>query len=156
MGLPRIPRSSDDVASVRPRVVSRPSSAVRSIDTPSLLVVLTEARLASDMRLIWECCDVAERCGRKGGIMFWCCLHHNLGLTRQPIRADVADSRHGSTFMDIVDSPGAMDLNSLHRKPRMPSGKNTSASRAENSQLEVEEIYMETTTKRPARSSAPE
>ncbi|RZS13044.1 hypothetical protein BHM03_00044569 [Ensete ventricosum] len=53
-------------------------------------------------------------------------------------------------------SPSAMDLNSLHRKPRMPSGKNTSASRAENSQLEVEEIYMETTTKRPARSSAPE
>ncbi|RWW04689.1 hypothetical protein GW17_00032074, partial [Ensete ventricosum] len=33
-------------------------------------------------------------------------LHLNLGLTRQPIRADVADSRHGSTFMDIVDSPG--------------------------------------------------
>ncbi|RWW44368.1 hypothetical protein BHE74_00049891 [Ensete ventricosum] len=49
-----------------------------------------------------------------------------------------------------------MDLNALRRKPRMPSRKNTSAAGAGSSPLEVEEIRMEITTKRPVESLAPD
>ncbi|RWW20782.1 hypothetical protein GW17_00015083 [Ensete ventricosum] len=48
-----------------------------------------------------------------------------------------------------------MDLNVLRRKPRVMSGKNTLAAMAESSPLEVEEIRVETMTKRPIRSLAP-
>ncbi|RWW42982.1 hypothetical protein BHE74_00051407, partial [Ensete ventricosum] len=49
----------------------------------------------------------------------------------------------------------AMDLNALHRKPRMPSVKNTATAGVESSPSEVEEIHMEAATKRPVESSAP-
>ncbi|RWW36318.1 hypothetical protein BHE74_00058669 [Ensete ventricosum] len=42
----------------------------------------------------------------------------------------------------------AMDLNALRRKPKMLGGKNSSATRAESSPSEVEEISVETTPKR--------
>ncbi|RWW03758.1 hypothetical protein GW17_00033057 [Ensete ventricosum] len=42
-----------------------------------------------------------------------------------------------------------MDLNVLHRKPRVQSRKNTLATGAESSPPKVEEIRVETTTKRP-------
>ncbi|RZS27713.1 hypothetical protein BHM03_00061231 [Ensete ventricosum] len=50
----------------------------------------------------------------------------------------------------------AMDLNALRRKPKMSGGKNSSATRAESSPSEVEEISVETTPKRLVGSSAPE
>ncbi|RRT54686.1 hypothetical protein B296_00043440 [Ensete ventricosum] len=48
-----------------------------------------------------------------------------------------------------------MDLNVLHRKPRVLSGKNTLAFGVESSPPEVEEVRLETTTKRPAESPTP-
>ncbi|RRT49210.1 hypothetical protein B296_00052546 [Ensete ventricosum] len=51
---------------------------------------------------------------------------------------------------------GVMDLNALCRKLRMPSGKNTSTAGAESSPPEVEEIRVETATKRPVKSLAPD
>ncbi|RRT59614.1 hypothetical protein B296_00016717 [Ensete ventricosum] len=53
-------------------------------------------------------------------------------------------------------SRGAMDLNVLHIKPRMSSGKSAPAIRVESSQLEVEVIHVETTAKRLVGSSAPD
>ncbi|RWV94992.1 hypothetical protein GW17_00042424 [Ensete ventricosum] len=50
----------------------------------------------------------------------------------------------------------ALDLDTLRRKLRMPSGKNTPATGAESSPPEVEEIRVETTTKRPVGSPAPD
>ncbi|RWW66534.1 hypothetical protein BHE74_00026091 [Ensete ventricosum] len=49
-----------------------------------------------------------------------------------------------------------MDLNVLCRKPRISSRKNPSTAGAKSSPPKVEEIRVETTTKRPVKSSAPD
>ncbi|RZR82489.1 hypothetical protein BHM03_00008931 [Ensete ventricosum] len=49
-----------------------------------------------------------------------------------------------------------MDLNTCRRKPKMPSGKNPSATGARGSSSEVEEICTKNATKRPVESSVPD
>ncbi|RZR94468.1 hypothetical protein BHM03_00023157 [Ensete ventricosum] len=59
------------------------------------------------------------------------------------------------TAQDGFKVSGALDLDTLGRKLRMPSG-NTPATGAESSPPEVEEIRVETTTKRPVGNPAPD
>ncbi|RWV90714.1 hypothetical protein GW17_00047061 [Ensete ventricosum] len=50
---------------------ARRRSYNRLVDTSGLLVILAEARSTSDVCSTWKRCDVAERCGKKGDIVFW-------------------------------------------------------------------------------------
>ncbi|RZS22516.1 hypothetical protein BHM03_00055298 [Ensete ventricosum] len=61
--------------------------------------------------------------------------------------------RYLIAFLDECRGAGAMDLNALHRKPKMLSGKNPLAIGARGSSSEVEEIHIENTMKRPVESS---
>ncbi|RWW38213.1 hypothetical protein BHE74_00056572 [Ensete ventricosum] len=49
-------------------------------------------------------------------------------------------------------SQGAMDLNVLCKKPKMPGGKSALAAGSEGAQSEVEVIHMEASAKRPIGS----
>ncbi|RRT55693.1 hypothetical protein B296_00037210 [Ensete ventricosum] len=48
---------------------------------------------------------------------------------------------------------GAIDLNVLRKKPRMPGGKSAPAAGPESAQPEVEVVHTEASAKRPIGSS---
>ncbi|RWV86393.1 hypothetical protein GW17_00051714 [Ensete ventricosum] len=101
-----------------------------------VVTVINEETLGS----IWECYSIPEEYALRAP------------LSEQ--RPYNPESSEISISVDALEV-GVMDLNALRRKPRMPNGKNTTATGAENSPSKVEEIRVETTTKRLVGSPTP-